>query len=77
MICASVLAHLGIHSYSIPCDFNIKLNRNIERTVAQLEYASAISSMMYAMHCTKPDMVYVVCKLSRFTVIQKMIIEKQ
>ncbi|KAK4390497.1 Retrovirus-related Pol polyprotein from transposon TNT 1-94 [Sesamum angolense] len=35
--------------------------------VAQLEYASAIGSLMYAMHCTRPDIAFVVCRLSRFT----------
>ena len=35
--------------------------------VAQLEYASVIGSLMYAMHCTRPDIAFAVCKLSRFT----------
>ncbi|XP_072071815.1 secreted RxLR effector protein 161-like [Arachis hypogaea] len=37
------------------------------RPIAQLEYASAIGSLMYAMHCTRPDITFVVCKLSKFT----------
>ncbi|XP_072076502.1 secreted RxLR effector protein 161-like [Arachis hypogaea] len=37
------------------------------RPIAQLEYASAIGSLMYAMHCTRPDVAFAVCKLSRFT----------
>ncbi|XP_075095454.1 secreted RxLR effector protein 161-like [Nicotiana tabacum] len=35
--------------------------------MAQIEYASAIGSMMYAMHYTKPDIAFAVCKLTRFT----------
>ncbi|KAG8649329.1 hypothetical protein MANES_08G089011v8 [Manihot esculenta] len=37
------------------------------RTIAQLEYASAIGSLMYAMHCTRPNITFAVCKLSRYT----------
>ncbi|XP_072058025.1 secreted RxLR effector protein 161-like [Arachis hypogaea] len=37
------------------------------RPIAQLEYASAIGSLMYAMHYTRPDIAFAVCKLSRFT----------
>ncbi|KAL0301617.1 UNVERIFIED_CONTAM: Retrovirus-related Pol polyprotein from transposon TNT 1-94 [Sesamum radiatum] len=43
------------------------LVENTGRTVAQLEYASAIGSLMYAMHCTRPDITFAVCRLSRFT----------
>ena len=46
---------------------SIKLVENTGRAIAQLEYAGAIRSLMYAMHCTRPDIAYVVCKLSRFT----------
>ncbi|KAH9736084.1 hypothetical protein KPL71_017967 [Citrus sinensis] len=41
--------------------------KNSGRVVAQLEYASAIGSLMYAMHCTRPDIAFAVCKMSRFT----------
>ena len=35
--------------------------------MAQLEYASALGSLMYAAHCTRVDIAYAVSKLSRFT----------
>ncbi|KAH9722428.1 hypothetical protein KPL70_006731 [Citrus sinensis] len=50
-----------------PYDSSIKLLENSGRIVAQLEYASAIGSLMYAMHCTRPDIAFAVCKMSRFT----------
>ena len=59
--------HLGIKEANTPYDTSIKLVENTGRAVAQLEYASAIGSLMYAMHCTRPDIAYAVCKLSRFT----------
>ena len=45
----------------------MKLNVNSGRGVAQLEYASAIGSMMYATHCTRPDIAFAVSKLSQYT----------
>ncbi|XP_075074624.1 uncharacterized protein LOC142162200 [Nicotiana tabacum] len=60
-------SHLGIKGYNTPYDSSVKLTANTGRAVAQLEYASAIGSMMYAMHCTRPDIAFAVCKLSRFT----------
>ncbi|KAH9717746.1 hypothetical protein KPL71_021946 [Citrus sinensis] len=50
-----------------PYDSSIKLLENSGQVVAQLEYASAIGSLMYAMHCTRPDIAFAVCKMSRFT----------
>ncbi|KAH9656699.1 hypothetical protein KPL70_022787 [Citrus sinensis] len=50
-----------------PYDSSIKLLENSGRIVAQLEYASAIGSLMYAMHCTRPDIAFAVCKMLRFT----------
>nr|GEV65235.1 zinc finger, CCHC-type [Tanacetum cinerariifolium] len=41
--------------------------KNDGRAVAQIEYASAIGCLMYATHCTRPDIAYAVCKLSRYT----------
>ena len=37
---------------------------NLQRN---MEYASAISSMMYTMHCTRPVISFLVGKLSRST----------
>jgi hypothetical protein len=59
--------HLGKEKANTPFDSNIKLNENSGRAIAQLEYASEIGSMMYAMHCTRPDITFVVCILSRYT----------
>ena len=41
--------------------------KNTGGAIAQLKYASAIGSMMYAMHCTRPDISFSVNKLSKFT----------
>ena len=59
--------HLNFKEASSPYDSSIKIFANSGRAVAQLEYASVIDSLMYAMHCTRPDISYVVCKLSRYT----------
>ena len=59
--------HLNIKEANTPYDVSSKLTENTGRSVAQIEYASAIGSLMYAMHCTRPDIAFTVCKLSRFT----------
>ncbi|XP_074277335.1 uncharacterized protein LOC141600973 [Silene latifolia] len=59
--------HLGIKEANFPFDSSIKLQDQYDRIVAQLEYASAIGSLMYAMHCTRPDITFAVGKLSRYT----------
>ena len=59
--------HLGIKEYNTPYDVSEKLVENSGRSVSQLDYASAIGSLMYAMHCTRPDIAFVVGKLSRYT----------
>ena len=59
--------HLGIKEANTPFDVSNKLIENSGRSVSQLNYASAIGSLMYAMHCTRPDIAYAVCKLSRYT----------
>jgi hypothetical protein len=58
---------LGIKEASTPYDSAFKLTENSGRAIAQLEYASAIGSLMYAMLCTRPDISFAVCKLSRYT----------
>ena len=60
----SKFSHLNIKEANTPYDVSSKLTENNGREVAQIEYASAIGSLMYAMHCTRPDIAYVVCKLS-------------
>ena len=59
--------HLKFKEANTPYDSSIKLLENSGRTVAQLEYASAIGSLMYAMHCTRLDIAFAVCTISRFT----------
>nr|GEX86878.1 zinc finger, CCHC-type [Tanacetum cinerariifolium] len=44
-----------------------KLKPNTGKPVDQLEYSRAIGCLMYAMTSTRPDIVYVVGRLSRFT----------
>ena len=45
---------------------HIRLRKNTETGVHQLEYSQIIRSLMYLMNCTKPDIVYAVSKLSRY-----------
>lgn len=59
--------HLNIKDANTPFDSSIKLVKNVGRDVGQLEYASAIGSLMYAVQCTRPDIAFAVSKLSRFT----------
>jgi len=59
--------HLNIKEANTPFDFSMKLNDYCDKAVAQLEYASAIGSLMYVMYCTRPDIAFVICKLSRYT----------
>ncbi|GJY38379.1 retrovirus-related pol polyprotein from transposon TNT 1-94, partial [Tanacetum coccineum] len=59
--------HLDIKECNTPFDTSVKLEANSGRAVAQLEYASVIGSLMYAMHCTRPDIAFAVSKLSQYT----------
>ena len=59
--------HLNIKEANTPFNWSIKLGENTRKAIAQLEYASAIGSMMYAMHCIRPNTSFSVGKLSRFT----------
>jgi hypothetical protein len=59
--------HLNIKEVNTPFDSSMKLNDYGDKAVAQLEYASAIESFMYVMHCTRPHIVFAICKLSRYT----------
>jgi hypothetical protein len=45
----------------------MKLNDYCNKTVAQLEYASAIGNLMHVKHCTRPNIAFTICKLSRYT----------
>ncbi|RVW28531.1 Retrovirus-related Pol polyprotein from transposon TNT 1-94 [Vitis vinifera] len=58
----SKFSHLKIKDANTPFDSSIKLEKNDGRSVAQLEYASAIGSLMYAAQCTRADISFVVSK---------------
>ena len=44
----------------------IKLIR-IKESVSQVEYSRVIGNLMYLMSCTRPDIAYLVSKLSSYT----------
>ncbi|GJR97725.1 zinc finger, CCHC-type containing protein [Tanacetum coccineum] len=48
-------------------DTNEKLMPNNGQVVSQLEYSRVIGCLMYDMICTRPDITFVVGKLSRYT----------
>ena len=50
-----------------PYDPSVKLLKNIGDSVRQSESTSIIRSLRYATDCTRPDIVYVVGILCRFT----------
>ncbi|GJW62729.1 zinc finger, CCHC-type containing protein, partial [Tanacetum coccineum] len=52
---------------STPMDTSEKLMPNNGQVVSQLEYSRVIDCLMYAMTCTRPDIAFVVGKLSRYT----------
>ena len=50
-----------------PYDPSIHLRKNKESSVSQTEYAKIIGSVMFLMNYTRPDIAYVVSRLSRYT----------
>nr|GFC40191.1 zinc finger, CCHC-type [Tanacetum cinerariifolium] len=48
-------------------DTSEKLMHNKGQVVSQLKYSRVIGCFMYAMTCTRPDIAFVVGKLSRYT----------
>ncbi|GJS03850.1 hypothetical protein Tco_0320358 [Tanacetum coccineum] len=52
---------------STPIDTSEKLMPNNGQAVSQLEYSRVIGCLMYAMTCIKPDIAFLVGKLSRYT----------
>ena len=50
-----------------PIDITLHLSKNKGESVSQVEYSRVIGSLMYLMSCTRPDIVYAVNKLSRYT----------
>ena len=59
--------YLNVKEVNPPFDSNYKLVENTGRVIAQLKYASAIGSMMYAIHCIRPDVGFAVNRLSGYT----------
>jgi len=58
--------HLNIKKANTPFDSSMKLNDYYDKAVAQLEYDSVIKSLMYVMHCTRSNIAFIICKLSRY-----------
>ncbi|XP_071912216.1 uncharacterized protein [Coffea arabica] len=52
---------------STPYDANTQLKKNNGDPIAQSKYAQIIGSLMHLMNFTRPDIAYVVCRLSRYT----------
>nr|GEW88432.1 zinc finger, CCHC-type [Tanacetum cinerariifolium] len=52
---------------STPMDTSEKLMPNNGQVISQLDYSRVIGCLMYAMTCTRPDIAFVVGKLSRYT----------
>ncbi|GJR40662.1 hypothetical protein Tco_1216346 [Tanacetum coccineum] len=52
---------------STPMDTSEKLKPNNGQALSQLEYSRMIGYLMYVMTCTRPDIAFVVGKLSRYT----------
>ena len=50
-----------------PYDPSIHLKKNKEAIVSQIEYAKIIGSVMFLMNFARPDISYVVSRLSRYT----------
>ena len=48
-------------------DPTMKLVKNKNSSVSQELYAKVIGSVMFLMNCTRPDIAYVVSRLSRYT----------
>ncbi|GKE21616.1 zinc finger, CCHC-type containing protein [Tanacetum coccineum] len=51
---------------STPMDTSEKLMPNNGQAVSQLEYSKVVGYLMYAMICTRPDIAFVMGKLSRY-----------
>lgn len=54
-------------SVRTPYNSSIHLKKNRDSSVSQTEYAKIIGSVMFLMNYTRPDIDYVVRRLSRYT----------
>ena len=59
--------HFDCKPVSTLYDPSSQLKKNREHSVAQIEYAHIIGSLMYLMNCTRPNIAYVVGRLSQYT----------
>ena len=59
--------HFDAKPVSTPYDANTYLMKNRGDPVGQAEYAQIIGSLMHLMNFFRPDIVYAVCRLSRYT----------
>ncbi|GJW33982.1 hypothetical protein Tco_0054014 [Tanacetum coccineum] len=58
---------IGAENCHTPTDTSEKLMPNNGQAVSQLEYSKVSGCLMYAMTCTRPDIAFLVDKLSRYT----------
>ncbi|KAK6147374.1 hypothetical protein DH2020_018286 [Rehmannia glutinosa] len=59
--------HFDVKLVSTLYDANTQLKKNVGDPVAQSEYAQIIGSLLHLMNFSRPDIAYVVCRLSRYT----------
>ncbi|RVW43650.1 Retrovirus-related Pol polyprotein from transposon TNT 1-94 [Vitis vinifera] len=59
--------HFDCKPVSTPYDPSSQLKKSREHSVAQIEYAQIIGSLMYLMNCTILDIAYAVGRLNRYT----------
>lgn len=46
---------------------NLHLSKNKGKNVSQVEYSMVIESLLYLMSCTRPNIIYTISKLSKYT----------
>ena len=59
--------HFDCKLVSTPYDPSSQLKKSREHSVAQIEYAQIVGSLMYLMNCTILDIAYAVGRLNRYT----------
>ena len=62
-----IFNHFDCGHVRTPYDPSIHLKKNRGSPVAQSEYVKIIGSVMFLMNCTRLDIAYAVCRLSRYT----------
>ena len=59
--------YFDLSPMSTPYDSKVHLVKNFGDSVSQERYAQIIGSLMFLTNCTRPDIAYVVGRLSRYT----------